>query len=157
MTWTLLAGWDKGVDLWIHHLVCVALAYCVPYFMVLWEMTAFALCMEISTPVLLLMLTLRKLDGFETAVACLSAVFAGIFMLVRPLLYGYGVARSLTFWLPKSAAAEATLAAVRARWLGLATMQALFVALWVLQAYWAVGIGRKVSRALRATQSSKED
>eukprot|EP00658_Telonema_sp_P-2_P030047 TRINITY_DN22764_c0_g1_i1.p1 TRINITY_DN22764_c0_g1~~TRINITY_DN22764_c0_g1_i1.p1 ORF type:complete len:205 (-),score=31.42 TRINITY_DN22764_c0_g1_i1:295-909(-) len=142
-----LVGWEKGMDTFVHHAIFLSLSFLCPYVWGYSELTTFALCMELSTPALNMVLIFRSLQGWELMSDSFGALFAIQFLICRPLLFGLGLWRSAHFWRdppPQAGHIEAQ------RMTMLAAINIIFALGWILQVVWAVGITRKLLRKLHA-------
>eukprot|EP00658_Telonema_sp_P-2_P045448 TRINITY_DN3340_c0_g1_i2.p1 TRINITY_DN3340_c0_g1~~TRINITY_DN3340_c0_g1_i2.p1 ORF type:complete len:302 (+),score=74.53 TRINITY_DN3340_c0_g1_i2:126-1031(+) len=155
LTWLLL-GWQKGFDNWAHHLMFCTIAVINPYFFTIYEATGFALAMEISSPALSAMIIFRSATGrmqllgstwdyreIETAA---GLVFCPVFLVVRVLLFGYGLWRSVQVWFVQP---ESVMVALGSRASGAKLIQGIYFAAWLLQLFWARIVVKKVLRKIR--------
>lgn len=150
----LSMGWETGNAVtWAHHLLFFALSIAVPYYLVLPELTIFAVAMEISTPFLDIMLTSREMEGYNTVTTISTVLFALSFLVTRVGYFGYGLYRSLSFW---QVASPEALAAVSDRINVVMTLQALFVGGYLLQLFWARQIVGKLMGIVMGKKISEE-
>ena len=152
----LVFGWEKGLENLIHHVTFTVLGCVISYNYILAEMSAFAIMQELSTPALLVMLTLRRVKGYEKTVAAAAKVFAILFFLVRPVLFTVAMWRGLRLWVTHP---EIYLDQTNPNqaptfvWVG---MHALYSFGLCLQYYWFVGIAKKAIRATSGGGGSKK-
>lgn len=150
----LFVGWEAGLDMWAHHLTFLALSLVCCYYYAVPEMSLYAMQQELSTPALLVMLTLRRVRGYGSAVALAQRAFAATFFLCRPVMFSLGMYRGLQLWLTQpdvytdqSRPGQIPLAAY-------VIVHVLYSAGLGLQFYWLVGIVQKARRGAAAGKAA---
>lgn len=148
----LLLGWEKGLELWFHHIVFTSLGcLCLSY----WFMptfSGFAIAMEISTPALLVRLTFRRLVGYERVVSISSMIFAPMFLFSRVFVFGYAVIIHLAAWYYKPEIYTSLHGVHRIPITAITIVMVLYTIGWFLQIFWAVSI---VKTALKVGKKPK--
>lgn len=152
MWWIL--GWEAGIDKLIHHVIFLIPAIVGQYYHIMAELVVFAISMETSTPALAMMLLTRQVEGHERAVAISGGIFSVLFLVIRIFVYGYGLARSWSFWVDPPSSALAELGEVGSgRRVAVVAMQAIFSAGWLLQLFWARTIAARLYGVISGRQS----
>ena len=105
---------------------------------------------KISTPALLIMLTARRVKGWESVTIVSSRVFAVLFFASRVFFFGYAWLRSVYVWIENPTAFSSNGAETTPRWVYIA-IHILFGLGWALQLFWAVEISKKCLRVGKAT------
>ena len=148
-----MVGWEKGWVTLLHHTLFLSLSILCQYVWGHGELTAFAVSMELSSPALDLMLVFRAVKGWEAAADAFGAVFALTFLLCRPLLFGFGLWRSLSFWTRPPPQAEHV---EPPKMLLLKIIHVVYLLGWILQLVWAVGIVKKLRRKVGVLLGGKK-
>jgi hypothetical protein len=159
----LFLGWEKGADIWFHHILFTALVWGGQ-----WESWgvglagASAVQMEISTPVLLMFMTLRRLVGHESKVAVLKLVFFFLFFASRICIYGYAVVTHVLPWITSPQVLINATGEIGTTVRCAIAVTALYTAGWFLQFYWFVTIAKNAMVVLgciskRAQKKGKKE
>ena len=128
---SFLIGWDRGVDKAVHHLLYATIGTASWLWGHLPELAAAALAMEISTVPLAAVQIFREPVGYERVATLTGRVFGIAFMLLRVVLFGVVLLRSLMLWWTHP---EAFIEAGPVR---VALTQVGYTAGWLLQCFWA--------------------
>lgn len=135
----VILGWEKGLDIVFHHLFFLITSSLIQLSWIGTEATAGMLMMELSTPILVIMTTFRRLVGWENFVAKAKLAFAASFVACRVCLFGYIIFTRC--WLPWYTDPEVWPRAAREQGYPaaiVATLHVLVGGAWGLQAYWFV-------------------
>lgn len=147
----MVAGCERGVDMYIHHTLFLLATIVGPYYNICPELILFTLAMECSTAPLNAMLVTRSLQGWEGVAEAIAPLFAVSFLLFRVVLFGWGLWRSLAFWwAPPSAAGS--VGDLRGRLGAVAGLHALLAGAFVLQLFWARVLVAKAVSKLRGKE-----
>jgi len=150
----LVLGWEKGgPSMWVHHIMFAAISTYTPYLNVLAELSLFAAGMEASTPALELMLTLRSVDGYDAITQSIAIVFTVVFITTRVFWFGYGLMRSLSFWVDPE---PEVLAGLGDRVGPMLCLQGLFFLGWLMQLVWAKSILVKARKVFKRTEPNRK-
>ena len=129
---------------YIHHLLFFLITVVAPLHCICGELTLFANAMEISTPVLNVMLVFRNVEGADGIATAAGVLFALLFYFARVFLFGWGLWRSLSFWwAAESAFGAGPHADLTGRVGAIAFLHGLLGGIYLLQLFWAKTIAGK--------------
>ena len=145
-----LCDWDGDrydpVSLF-HHVVLFSCGLILSYNVCLLQLAVAAISMELSSPLLNVMLTFRQVKGKEWLAFAAGPAFVLVFFATRVISFGYQVSRHAKWLLVTSADDRAEAVPGTPPW-QVHFVLALFFAGWLLQCYWGWSIGKKFVRHL---------
>jgi len=135
---TILWGTDKTIDAIIHHMLFVIICCCCMHYRIHITLSIIAVCMEISTPALIVMTTTRRNKKYLMLNKISSFIFATLFFLFRIVFFTYHLFYHMYFFGLY----------LKYDWL-IQMIHVIYFFVWCLQIYWFQFIIAKCKRLIK--------